>query len=100
MTKIYYFFDRENEQCFFFNDEECAIFYRELIGAYCPVNFFNIKSDDFEGTDVFTLPSFKQQLLKELEWDSDGDEAESIREFLKVLNNRIRENVLNKLLND
>lgn len=100
MNKIYYFFDGENEQCHFFNNEECASFYRELIGTYCPVNFFNIKSDDFEGTDVFTLQSFKQQLLKELEWDTECDEAESIREFLKILDNIIRENVLNKLLDE
>jgi hypothetical protein len=100
MNKIYYFFDRENEQCYFFNNEECASFYRELTGAYYPINFFNIKSDDFEGTDVFTLQSFKQQLLKELELDTESDEAESIREFLKVLDNRLREEKLNKLLNE
>jgi hypothetical protein len=100
MTKIYYFFDREDEQCYFFNDEECASFYKKLIGENTYINFFNIKSDDFEGTDVFTLQSFKQQLLKELKFGFNSIEEEKIREFLKVLDNRIRENVLNKLLND
>ena len=84
----------------FFTDVECAEFYRDLTNAYNVINFFNIKTSDFEGTDIFTINSFKSKLIEELEWYIESDEVESIREFLKVLDNRIRVEKLNKLLNE
>ena len=99
MNKIYYFFDREVEKCHFFNDEECASFYKDLIGEYNSIETLKVKSDDFEGTDVFTISSFKKQLLKELEWGLDEDEEVHIKQFINKLDSKIREIKINTILN-
>lgn len=99
MNKIYYFFSREYEKCYFFTDKECAEFYKELIVEYNYVNELIVKTNDFEGTDVFTLKSFKEELTKKLHWTID-EEEDFIKDFISILETKIREEKLNKLLNE
>jgi hypothetical protein len=99
MIKIYYFFDRENNKCYFFTDKECAEFYKELVCENNDIIFFKIKSNDFEGTDIFTLNSFKEKLKEELSWYED-EEYLCIKEFMIYLDSKIRDDKLKIILND
>ena len=98
MNKIYYFFDRESEKCYFFDDQENAWFYRNILGSEQSLEILIIKSYDFEGTDVMTNLTFLDLLKEELEWDDDN--KQEIKDYIRKLESKIRNEKLNDLLND
>ena len=103
MNKIYYFYVRDSGECFFFNDEECAKFYKFMLNTDCSkIKSLNIKNVSFDGTDVFTLSSFKEKILKEfsinLYLNSYGQW--NLIDFLSKLDAKIRDEKIIILLNE
>lgn len=100
MSKIYYFYSEENKETYFFSDLDCANFYRFLLDVYKPVNSFQIKFNNFEGTDVYTLYSFKEKLKKDSVYFYNSFKLKNIHKFIIDLENKIREEKLKTLLNE
>ena len=100
MNKIYYFFNGQTKKCYFFSDLKCANFYRYIMEEDNPVDDLQINLNNFEGSDIFTLFSFKEKLKEDLIWYYNSYKLKNIHRFILELENRIREEKLDTLLNE